>query len=120
VTAGTLLLVGAAGGTGSVVRVLVDRAVLARTGASLPLGILVVNLSGALLLGLLAGLAVPHDTALVLGAGLLGGYTTFSTWMVDTMRLADGRRAAWAAANVGASIVLGLVAVALGRTLGGG
>ncbi|MGE4428300.1 MAG: fluoride efflux transporter CrcB [Solirubrobacteraceae bacterium] len=119
-TTGTLLLVGVAGGAGSALRVLVDRLVLLRASATLPLGILVVNLTGALLLGLLTGLAAPHATALVLGAGLLGGYTTFSTWMVDTLRLAEGRRVAWAAANIGLAMVLGVAAIALGRTLGGG
>ena len=67
-----------------------------------PLGTLAVNLSGSLFLGVLAGAGVGGDSLLVLGAGLLGSYTTFSTWMVDTHGLFEaGRRGAAAATSWG-------------------
>ncbi len=122
-----LLLVGILGGAGALARFAVDAAVGGRAGRpapggqrSFPLGILAVNLSGAFLLGAVVGLAVRGDGYSLIATGLLGSYTTFSTWVLDSHRLArDGRRGA-AALNLAASLVLGLVAVWLGRELGGG
>jgi CrcB protein len=110
--------VAVAGGAGAVGRLLLDGAVSDRAGRGLPLGTLAVNLSGAFLLGLLVGLAPGGDTAEVVGTGLLGGYTTFSTWMFETHRLAEDGRGAAAAANLAGSLVLGLAGAALGRALG--
>jgi CrcB protein len=113
-----LLGVALLGGAGAVARVVVDAAVSTRAGEAFPWGILVVNLSGAALLGLLAGLAVHGDAQRLLGAALLGSYTTFSTWMLDSHRLAEERRTALAVVNVLASLVVGLVAVWAGRACG--
>lgn len=111
--------VGALGGAGALARFLVDRAVARRGADWFPYGILTVNASGSLLLGLLSGLALHGDALLLAAGGLLGSYTTFSTWMHDSHRLAaDGRRRALAA-NVLGSLALGLAGVALGRWLGG-
>jgi CrcB protein len=84
----------------------------------LPLGTLVVNLSGSLLLGLLAGLTPSDDLRLLAGTALLGGYTTFSTWMADSVRLGGSGHAATAAANVAGSLAIGFAGVALGHALG--
>ncbi len=63
------------------------------TGARFPLGTLVVNISGALVLGLLVGLALSANAYLLAGTAVIGSYTTFSTWMLESHRLAeDGRR----------------------------
>jgi CrcB protein len=117
-----LLAVGILGGVGAVARFLVDAATTARArrGARrFPLGILAVNLSGAFLLGVVVGAAVRDDRYTLIATGLLGSYTTFSTWVFDSDRLArDGRRTA-AALYLGASLALGLLAVWLGRELGG-
>ena len=107
-----------AGGAGAVARLLLDGAVSDRAGRGLPLGTLAVNLSGAFLLGLLIGLAPGDDALEVAGTGLLGGYTTFSTWMFESHRLAEDGRGAAAIANLGGSLLLGLAGVALGRALG--
>jgi CrcB protein len=122
-----LLAVGMLGGAGSVARLLIDRAVTGRaeragladrTGSGFPLGTLAVNLSGALLLGVLVGLGAGGDTLRLLGTGLLGAYTTFSAWMLETERLVAGGRPRAAAANIAVSLALGLLAVWLGRELG--
>lgn len=123
-SAGMLVAIGLLGGAGSVARFVLDRAISgrgARAGGdrpAFPAGTLAVNLSGALLLGLLVGLAPDGDTLRLLGAGLLGAYTTFSTWMLETERLAAGGRRRAAAANVAVSLGLGLLAIWLGRELG--
>lgn len=108
-----------AGGAGAVVRFLVDGAVAARFGArSYPVGTFAVNITGSLLLGLLTGLALGHDAALVAGTAAIGSYTTFSTWMLETHRAAEDRQLVVVGSNILVSLVLGLGAVALGRWIG--
>ena len=106
------------GGLGSVLRFLVDGAVGSRLGRDFPFGTLVVNISGAMILGLLAGLAVSEDAALLAGTGAVGSYTTFSTWMLETQRLAEEREVPAAAVNVIASLALGIAAAAAGKAIG--
>ncbi|WNG89289.1 fluoride efflux transporter CrcB [Mycobacterium sp. ITM-2016-00317] len=106
------------GGLGAVARLTVDRAVSRRAARPFPVGTLVVNISGALLLGFLAGLMLPAELALLAGTAFVGSYTTFSTWMLETQRLAEERQIASAVANLVVSVVLGLAAAALGQWLG--
>ncbi len=118
-----LAAIGVAGGVGAGLRFLVDRAVMRGRHASFPFGILVVNVTGSLALGLLVGLgtsAVPSALATVLGTGLLGGYTTFSTVSVETVLLADRADKRVAAANLIGTLALALVAAALGMLAGMG
>ncbi|ORJ55534.1 fluoride efflux transporter CrcB [Mycobacterium simiae] len=105
------------GGIGSVLRFLVDRAVTRRLARPFPVGTLAVNISGAALLGFLGGLALSRNAALLAGTAFVGAYTTFSTWMLETQRLGEERRAWAAAANVVVSVVLGLAAALLGQWL---
>jgi len=102
------LAVAALGGTGAVLRVLVTRAFRRP-----PLGTLTLNLVGALAFGLLAGAGLEGDTFLLLGAGLIGSLTTFSTWMAEV-------RALRSAPLLLGALVLGLGAAALGRMIGAG
>lgn len=106
------------GGGGAVVRFAVDSAVGVRVGRVFPYGTLVVNLSGAVVLGLLAGLALDDDAALLAGTAAVGSYTTFSTWMFESQRLVEERQYRHAVANLVLSLALGLGAAALGRWIG--
>jgi fluoride exporter len=106
------------GGLGAVLRLLVDGQVSARLGGMFPFGTLVVNLSGAVLLGLISGMALNPIAALLAGTAAVGSYTTFSTWMFESQRLAEDRQLSSVAANVLVSLAVGLVAAALGRYLG--
>lgn len=113
-----LLFLGAAlaGGVGAVLRYLVDLGIARLAGRRFPWGILLVNLSGSFALGLVTA-ALP-GAAVLLGAGLLGGYTTFSTAMLDAVALwRDGERPAAAFDAVG-MLLLGLLAAGLGLALG--
>jgi fluoride exporter len=113
-----VIAVGVLGGAGAIARFLVDSAVSRRAGRAFPFGILAVNLSGAFALGVLAGRALHGDADLLAAGGLIGAYTTFSTWVFDSERLGEEGRPRAAALNLAGSLVLGLAAVWLGRTAG--
>ncbi|WP_426323043.1 fluoride efflux transporter CrcB [Microbacterium sp. E-13] len=117
-----LLVAALAGGVGAGLRYLVDRLLAGRRGLRFPVGILVVNVSGSLALGLLTGLgsAVAPEASLVLGVGLLGGYTTFSTVSVETVLLAQRRRWRDAALNLFGTLALAALAAGLGLVVGAG
>jgi CrcB protein len=119
----TLVLIAAGGAAGAVARYLVDNAVLDRFGGAFPLGILVVNLSGAFLLGLLAALIIERGVLSTelrspLLVGFLGAYTTFSTLMLDSWRLIEDGLPALALVNLAGSTILGVVAVVAGLAVG--
>lgn len=115
-----VLGVGVLGGLGTIARFLLDGAVMRRVGGAFPFGTLAVNLTGSVVLGVLAGAALEGDAYRLWGIGLLGGYTTFSTWMLESHRLAEDGRGRLAAVNVVGSVVLGVLAAWAGRHLGGG
>ncbi|MCW3015548.1 MAG: CrcB protein [Solirubrobacterales bacterium] len=106
-------------GTGATARFAVDKIVSVRFGRDLPLGTFVVNISGAVLLGVVVGLSLPHDTALLAGTAAVGSYTTFSTWILESHRFGEDGAVRDLAANLAGSLVLGVAAVALGRLIGG-
>ena len=106
------------GGAGSVPRFLADGLVASAADRNFPLGTLAVNVSGAVILGLITGLALGHEQALLAGTAAVGSYTTFSTWMLETQRLTEERQYRMAAVNVIVSLALGIAAAALGRLLG--
>jgi CrcB protein len=119
VTALVVLGVGLLGGTGAIARFLLDGAVASRVASAFPFGTLAVNLSGALALGALHGAGVGGDSLRLFGTGLLGAYTTFSTWMLESQRLGEDGRPRLGLANVLISLALGLACVWLGDRLGG-
>jgi CrcB protein len=110
-----------AGGIGACSRYLIDGMVLDRTGGEFPSGTLVVNVTGSLLLGFLTGLvlyhAFPATPKTELGTGFCGGYTTFSTFAYETIRLAEERQRSAVVVVVVASLVLPALAAALGLAL---
>ncbi|MEV5917993.1 fluoride efflux transporter CrcB [Streptomyces pseudogriseolus] len=108
---------------GAPLRYLTDRAVQSRTGSALPWGTFTVNVAGSLVLGLLAGAAAAgvagSGTQLLLGAGLCGALTTYSTFSYETLRLAESGALGYAAANVLVSTAAGLGAAYAGAALAG-
>lgn len=119
----TLLLwlaVGVLGGLASIARFALHELVSAVAGTRLPLGTLAVNLSGSFVLGLLVGLGLHGDGYLLAGTAVLGSYTTFSTWMFESERLAEGGTRRVLGANLALSLLLGVAAVELGRVIAGG
>lgn len=129
----TFLLIAVAGGLGATTRFVVDRIVARRNRFRVPLGTLVINITGSFALGILAGLIAGvatghlHDTttggtgaavAAVVGTGFCGGYTTFSTASVESARLwmSEGRDVGIRYAAI--TLITSVTAAALGLGLG--
>jgi len=118
VSAQAILALAALGGAGALARHLTVFAVAQRSGDRFPLGTLSVNLAGSLILGLLVGAGVTGTTLTLLGAGLLGSYTTFSAWIADSDGIARQHRPQAAAVNIFLSLFAGLAALIIGRAAG--
>jgi len=118
----TLALVMVAGALGAPTRFVLERAVGRRRQGPYPMGTWIVNVSGSAALGVVVGLSLRHglstSVAAIAGSGFLGAYTTFSTFVVETIRLAeDGehRHAAFrAVAYLGSSVGVGILAAIAG------
>ncbi|RLV08846.1 fluoride efflux transporter CrcB [Streptomyces griseocarneus] len=105
---------------GAPLRYLTDRAVQSRHDSVFPWGTFAVNVTGCLILGLLSGAALSQHWQLLLGTGLCGALTTYSTFSYETLRLAEEGAALQAVANVAGSVVCGLGAAWAGVALGQG
>jgi CrcB protein len=114
--------VGLAAAFGAVLRYLIDQAVSRRRRGTFPAGTWLINISGSLLLGLLAGLATHHglsaNTVAIVGTGVCGGYTTFSTFSFESVRLMEEGAGLGALVNLAASAAAGLAAAAVGLAIG--
>ena len=118
-----LLLIGLGGFAGAISRYLVDGFVTDRTAGAFPWGTLAVNLSGSFVLGLLFAMTaeraiLPADIRGPVMIGFIGAYTTFSTFMLESWVLIENGSYMTALANLGGSVLLGLVAVVAGLTVG--
>lgn len=115
-----ILLVAAGGAAGSVARYLLSHALHDTPLGSFPVGTMTANILGCLAIGLVCGLSaganppVGHSLKLLLTVGFCGGFTTFSTFMNESLTLCKAGDALLAAVYVGASVALGLAAVAGG------
>jgi CrcB protein len=111
-----------AGTLGAVLRYLVDHLVQRRADSEFSFGIMAVNLSGSFLLGLLVGTGLHHGVSTTVvtvgGTGLIGSYTTFSTFTFDTVRLAEDGYRPMSVLNVVISLAAGIGAAAAGLALG--
>lgn len=117
-----VLALAVAGGVGAVARFMLDGAVRGKLRGHLPVGTMVINISGSLLLGVVTGFvlaaALPPAWTLVAGAGFLGGYTTFSTASSETVRLLQAGRTGHAVLSGAGTAVLALAAAGAGLAAG--
>ncbi|MBO1414443.1 fluoride efflux transporter CrcB [Streptomyces sp. FH025] len=115
------LLVIAGAVVGAPLRYLTDRAVQSRHDSVFPWGTFLVNVVGCLVLGLVTGAvtagAASSELQLLLGTGLCGALTTYSTFSYETLRLAETGAGLYAALNVAGSVLAGLGAVFTGDAL---
>jgi len=111
------------GGIGAGLRLTVDGLINERHNFVLPLGTMIINVIGSLVLGVLIGLTISHPSAgihrleLIAGTGVMGGFTTFSTASVEVVRLALQRRFAVAALHALGTLILSVAAATLGIVL---
>ncbi|MEG3176257.1 fluoride efflux transporter CrcB [Sphingomonas sp. RB3P16] len=116
-----LILVMAGGALGSGARFLVGRATLAGLGPNFPYGTLTVNLVGGFAMGLLVGIlartAAAEDWRLLLGVGVLGGFTTFSAFSLDVVTLIERGDLTTALGYTLVSVIGAIAAVFLGLSL---
>ncbi|ABM09962.1 putative fluoride ion transporter CrcB [compost metagenome] len=114
----TVILLALAGGVGAAVRFMVDGFVRQRLKTALPWGTILINVTGSLALGFLAGLVMRGQAAeslfLILGTGFLGGYTTFSTASLETIRLIQSGRTGLALINGLGSMAASVLSAAAG------
>jgi CrcB protein len=116
----TVALLGLAGGLGAGTRFVVDGLVRSRIRAALPVGTILINVTGSLLLGIIAGATLrgaPPEIQAIAGTGFLGGYTTFSTASVETIRLIQASRPGTAALNAFGTLAATLAAATVGLLL---
>ena len=117
------LLVVAGAMVGAPLRYLTDRAVQARHDSVFPWGTFAVNVAGCVILGLLTGAATAgaggSRLQLLLGTGLCGALTTYSTFSYETLRLAQDGARSYAVLNAAASVAAGLTAAFAGVSLAG-
>ena len=117
-----MLLIMVGGGAGAALRFVVDGLILRRTRSGYPWGTMVINITGSLIAGFLAGLAgaslLGAEAWLILSVGLMGGFTTFSTAMVDTVRMIEAGTWRRFAANAFGMLLLAVVAAMIGLAIG--
>ena len=110
-----------AGAAGAVTRFTLDASIKQRWRHVFPLATVLINVTGSLLLGVLAGLVLFHDQPsawqTVIGTGFCGGYTTFSTASFETVRLVQQDRRALALLNAVGSLIMSVAACAGGLAL---
>jgi fluoride exporter len=110
--------VGLLGGAAASARFLIDSAFADRSNHPFPLGVLAINLAGTLALGLVAGAALEGQALVIVAGGGMGSFTTFSTWMLDSHRLAEAGHAHLVWLNLGLSLIAGFAAIVAGHALG--
>ncbi|WP_066906731.1 fluoride efflux transporter FluC [Millisia brevis] len=112
-----------AGGVGAACRLMLDGVLRSRFPGRIPRGTIVINISGSFLLGLAAGVAasgfLPPVLYSVVGAGFMGGYTTFSTASFETVRLFQQGRWRLGVVNGFGVLIAAVAAAGLGLLLGG-
>ena len=112
------LLVGIGGMFGSIARYKLGKYVSQRSKSGFPLGTFFINVTGALLLGILTGLQTFETIYTLLGDGFLGAYTTFSTFMYEGFNLFQDREKLNAFIYILGSLILGILGFAVGVQIG--
>jgi len=119
VSAAMFIGIGVLGGVGALLRFVLDGAISTRIAGAFPWGTFAVNVIGALALGVVIGAGMSGDGLRLVSLGLLGGLTTFSTWVFESQRLAEAGLARLGLLNFALSLVFGIGAVWLGQQIGG-
>lgn len=113
-----LILVGIGGMFGGICRFQLGNVVSQRSNTAFPIGTFIINITGAILLGILTSIEVENRSYLLLGDGFLGAYTTFSTFMYEGVNLFREREKLNAFVYILGTLFLGVIGYAAGYALG--
>lgn len=111
------ILVGMGGAFGSVTRYLLGKFISSRTKSKIPMGTFIINITGALFLGILAGNKIDKSIYIFLAEGFLGAYTTFSTFMYEGFNLLEDREKLNAFIYILGSLFIGILGFSIGFRL---
>jgi len=112
------MLVGIGGALGSITRYSIGNFISNRFNQTFPLATFIINITGAVLLGLLSSIGVHSNLYSLFGDGFLGAYTTFSTFMYEGFNLFKGRKKLNAITYILSSLILGVIGYQLGFIIG--
>lgn len=112
------LLVGIGGIFGSITRYILGKIISGHSKSEFPLGTFIINITGALLLGILTGANINGNIYVLLGDGFLGAYTTFSTFMYEGVNLFQDREKLNAFVYIAGSLFIGIIGFAIGMQIG--
>lgn len=110
----TLLMVSLGGACGSLTRFVLNNAIVKKSGHPFPISTMIINTTGAFLLGFVVNLNITPGLLLLLADGFLGAYTTFSTFMFEGFTLLKNRRILNAVIYIAGTLISGLIAYVLG------
>ena len=114
----TYVLVAVGGAAGSLVRYSLGKFISEKSKHSFPIGTFIINIIGALLLGIVSTIGVSNNVTLLLGDGFLGAYTTFSTFMYEGFNLFKEKEKLNAFIYILCTLILGTVGYAIGSKIG--
>ena len=106
------------GGCGAIARFLLDSLIAAGAGRDFPYGTFTINIIGAVILGVVTGSGLEGNLLLIAGTATIGSFTTFSTWMLESHRLAEDKEYLRSALNLALSLLAGFAAAFFGHTIG--
>jgi CrcB protein len=109
-----MILVGIGGAFGALTRFQLGKMISQKANTVFPIGIIVINISGSVFLGILTAIDVSNQVSLLLGQGFLGAYTTFSTFMYEGFNLFQSNKKKNACTYVVGSLILGIIGYTAG------
>ncbi len=114
-----IVLVGLGGAFGAVCRFQFGKIISQRQNTAFPIGTFTINITGALLLGIITSVNAGNNIYLLLGDGFLGAYTTFSTFMYEGFNLFQGKEKLNAFIYISSSLIFGIIGFMAGFYIGG-
>ncbi|MBL4933606.1 fluoride efflux transporter CrcB [Clostridium paridis] len=111
------ILVALGGGAGSIVRYVLGKYISEKSNKPFPLGTFIINVTGAILLGIVSSIGVNTNMLLLLADGFLGAYTTFSTFMYEGFNLFKDKEKLNAFIYISGSLILGVLGFYLGSII---
>lgn len=111
-------LVGLGGAMGSLTRYQFGKVIADKCKTNFPIGTFIINITGALLLGIVSTIGVNNNLYMLLADGFLGAYTTFSTFMYEGFNLFNGKKILNAFTYILGSLILGVIGYIIGSTIG--